>query len=203
MSGPRPTTTSYVVLGLLSLRAWSAYELAQQADRTLRWVLPRAERAVYLEVKRLQRMEWAVAEEEATGKRTRQVYRITDAGRAALRAWMEDTEKVTTTVYSDVLLRIFLAEQAPPGALGAAIAAVGTQADAHLARMAEMAEGPSPVPDRLPTNMLALSFLAEVQDAIRRWAESAQESLAVIESDDQEAIAAQTEAMVARIRSLG
>lgn len=203
MAIPRATSTSYVVLGLLSLRPWSAYELAQQSERTLRWVFPRAERAVYLEVKRLVRMGWATAEEEATGRRTRKVYSITEAGREALTAWMNDASEVNARVSSDVLLRIFLADQSPPGALGNAIRAVGDQAEVHLRRMVEMAATPSPFPERAATNLLALSFLAEVHAAIRSWAATAEQALAVIESGDHGAIAEQTERIAGRIAALG
>lgn len=203
MRGPRATSTSYVVLGLLSLRSWSAYELAQQSERTLRWVLPRAERAVYLEVKRLVQMGWAVATEEATGQRKRKVYSITDSGREALITWMNDASQVATKVSSDVLLRIFLADLAPPGALVESVRAVGEQADAHLLRMAAMAAKPSPFPDRLATNMLALSFLAEVHSTIRAWAAAAERALQVIDEADEEAVTAQTAALTARIIELG
>lgn len=199
MAGPRATTTSYVVLALLSLRSWSAYELAQQSERTLRWVFPRAERAMYLEVKRLAKMGWADVREEGAGKRTRKVYSITEDGRAALTAWMDDASQVHTKVSSDVLLRIFLADHAPPGALENAVRAVGERAEEDLLAMARMAAAPSPFPERLATNMLALSFVAEVNAAIRDWAIHAEESLRVIESGDTAAIEAQTAALVARI----
>ena len=50
---PRPTTSTYAVLGLLAIRPWSAYELAQQATRSLRYAHPRSESHVYEEAKRL------------------------------------------------------------------------------------------------------------------------------------------------------
>jgi DNA-binding PadR family transcriptional regulator len=190
------------VLALLSLRSWSAYELAQQSERTLRWVFPRAERAMYLEVKRLAKMGWADVAEEGTGKRKRKVYSITEEGRTALTAWMGDASQVHTKVSSDVLLRIFLADQAPPGALENAVRAVGERAEEHLRSMARMADGPSPFPERLATNMIALSFLAEVNAAIRDWAIHAEESLKVIESGDTAAVESQTAAYIARIAAL-
>ena len=48
-----PTGTSYAVLGLLSLRSWTTYELAQQVRRSLNWFWPRAERKLYQEPKAL------------------------------------------------------------------------------------------------------------------------------------------------------
>ena len=48
-----PTTTSYAVLGLLSVRSWTTYELAKQVQRSLNWFWPRAERKLYDEPKQL------------------------------------------------------------------------------------------------------------------------------------------------------
>ena len=49
----RLSTTSYAVLGLLSLRSWTTYELAQQMGRSLDRIWPRAESKVYEEPKKL------------------------------------------------------------------------------------------------------------------------------------------------------
>ena len=82
-----PTTTSYAVLGLLSVRSWTTYELAKQVQRSLNWFWPRAERKLYDEPKRLVAQGLATASQEATGQRPRTVYSITDDGRRALRQW--------------------------------------------------------------------------------------------------------------------
>src|SRR5688572_5469801 len=50
---PPRTTTSYAILGLLSVRRWTTYELAKQVQRSLNWFWPRAERKLYDEPKRL------------------------------------------------------------------------------------------------------------------------------------------------------
>ena len=47
------STTSYALLGLLSLRSWTTYELAKQVQRSIGWFWPRAERKLYDEPKRL------------------------------------------------------------------------------------------------------------------------------------------------------
>src|SRR3954471_5692711 len=82
------TTTSYAVLGLLSVRSWTAYELAKQVQRSLNWFWPRAERKLYEEPKRLVEQGLATAMREQTGQRPRTVYAITDDGRDALRGWL-------------------------------------------------------------------------------------------------------------------
>ena len=78
---PKPTTTSYALLGLLRLRPWTTYELAKQAQRSLNWFWPRAERKLYDEPKHLVDAGLATARAGATGKRPRTAYPITAAGR--------------------------------------------------------------------------------------------------------------------------
>ena len=86
----RLTTTSYVILGLLSLRSWSTYELAQQMRRSLRYYWPRAESHIYEAPKRLVDHGLATASLEHAGRRRRTVYTITAKGRKALRAWLAE-----------------------------------------------------------------------------------------------------------------
>src|SRR5918998_1658963 len=50
---PKLSTTSYAVLGLLGVRPWSTYELADQMSRALRWFWPRAQSNLYEAPKRL------------------------------------------------------------------------------------------------------------------------------------------------------
>ena len=41
------TSTSYAILGLLAVKPWTTYELAQQMDRALGRFWPRAESRLY------------------------------------------------------------------------------------------------------------------------------------------------------------
>ncbi|HZA83005.1 MAG TPA: PadR family transcriptional regulator, partial [Actinomycetes bacterium] len=83
------TTTSYAILAQLAVHPWSTYELARQRVRYFRYVWPRAESAIYREVKRLAAMELVAAKREYVGKRPRRVYSITEAGRQTLREWLD------------------------------------------------------------------------------------------------------------------
>src|SRR6266545_2781075 len=87
-SPPSLTTTSYAVLAQLTVHPWSTYELARQRVRYFRYVWPRAESAIYREVKRLAAMRLVAAKREFVGKRPRTVYSITEAGRQVLREWL-------------------------------------------------------------------------------------------------------------------
>ena len=48
---PALTTTSYAILGLLAVKPWTTYELAQQMRRALGQFWPRAESKLYEEPK--------------------------------------------------------------------------------------------------------------------------------------------------------
>src|SRR5260370_32340563 len=74
------TTTSFAILGLLSVRPWSAYELTGQMKRGLRYTWPRTETPIYQEPKNLLAHGLATARTEATGERQRSVYSITAQG---------------------------------------------------------------------------------------------------------------------------
>src|SRR5688572_20716249 len=80
------TTTSYAILGLLALKPWTTYELAQQMQRALGQFWPRAESKLYEEPKKLVAHGFARSSSEMVGKRPRTVYSITPKGRRALAA---------------------------------------------------------------------------------------------------------------------
>src|SRR3954452_2367132 len=107
---PELTTTSYAILGLLNVKPWSAYELTQQAQRSLRYAWPKSESHLYAEPKRLVNMGFArVTETPAGPVRTRQVYRITPAGRRALKRWLE-SEPAPPQLEFEAVLRLFYAD---------------------------------------------------------------------------------------------
>ena len=122
------TTTSFAVLGLLALREWTTYELAQQMERSFGHVWPRAERRIYDEPKRLVAAGLATSEARPQGKRRSTVYAITAAGRAELTAWLA-TPPAPASLEFEGLLRVLLADQGDLTSLRAALHAVRAHAD--------------------------------------------------------------------------
>lgn len=174
MARPLPTT-AHALLGLLALRSWTTYELAQQARRSLRHLWPLSERQLYDQAKALVRAGLATATRGRTGARPRTVYAITDAGRAALRAWLE--EPPTGDAFglrSEALLKAFFAEQAGKAALLAQVAAVRDAAVAARDLQVELyernlAEG-FPFPERRHVAALVGALGFELAAAVERWA---------------------------------
>ena len=65
------TTTSYAILGLLAVKPWTTYELAQQMKRAVGQFWPRAESNLYAEPKKLVALGLATASQEKVGNRPR------------------------------------------------------------------------------------------------------------------------------------
>lgn len=179
------STTAYAMLGLLSLRPWTTYELTQQVQRSLRDLWPVAERQLYEVPKALVAKGLATARKERTGERPRTVYRITAKGRRALRDWLAQPSG-DVALRSEALLKAFFAEQAadPRSSLLATIeqirASARAAADAQTALYeATLADpGGFPFPERRHVSALVARVGYEVVEAIERWAEWATDEVA-------------------------
>src|SRR5258705_6095944 len=103
---PALTSTSYAILGLLAVKPWSTYELAQQMDRALGRFWPRAESKLYEEPKKLVAHGLAKATTELVGKRPRTIYTITAKGRRAIAGWVP-TSGAGPTLEVEQLVKVF------------------------------------------------------------------------------------------------
>jgi PadR family transcriptional regulator AphA len=168
------SSTSFALLGLLSVRPWTTYELANQTKRSLRYFFPRAERHLYAEAKRLADAGLARSEEGYTGRRRSTTYAITPAGRQALRNWLR-TPPAPPVLEAEVVLRTFFADAGRQDDLLAALAAAREQAAAAQRELAAMAQasldGTSPFPERLAVGALGLRFVTDFHRLLETWAE--------------------------------
>jgi DNA-binding PadR family transcriptional regulator len=124
-----PTTTGYLILGMLATRDLTAYELTALVAKGLDEVWPRAERQMYNAPKRLVAEGYAQARREATGRRERTVYSITPAGRTALKQWLR-TEVHRSSFESEALVRVALADEGELADLRRTLATMADQARA-------------------------------------------------------------------------
>lgn len=168
------TTTSYAILGLLALRSWSTYELAEQMQRALGLFWPRASSGIYEEPKKLVALGLANATAEQVGQRPRTSYSITAKGRRALAAWVP-TQGAGPVVEFEQLVKIFFAEHAGKADLLATLHGVRVDLEDRAAATAgiptEYLEGRGGYPERLPWLILAGKFLDEIDQAVDRWAQ--------------------------------
>lgn len=174
------STTSYALLGLLRLRSWGTYELAQQVKRSLHWFWPRAERKLYQEPKLLAAHGLATATMEAVGNRPRTVYAITDAGRAELARWLSEPPEPRTLDFA-AMIKVFFADAGTLEQLEDTLTAMETEARDHIATLAGMARqslAEFPFPDRLHLSVSALRLHLDQEIAIVRWVERTRRHLA-------------------------
>jgi PadR family transcriptional regulator AphA len=98
-----------VILGALHTRARSGYEIKSLVDRSTRFFWAASYGQIYPELRRLETAGLIQGESEPRGGRRRRVYRLTGAGRRALREWLLDP-KLTYEVRDEGLLKLFFAD---------------------------------------------------------------------------------------------
>lgn len=172
-----PGTTSYALLGLLSVRSWTTYELAKQVQRSLHWFWPRAERKLYDEPKELARRGLAHVEERYTGKRRSREYSITPEGQAALAAWLSEPPAPPVTEFEG-LLKVFFADIGGLDQLRTTIGRIEEEAVRRVSALGVMAAEGSTFPQRSHISALTLALQLESEKAVLTWARWAREQVA-------------------------
>ncbi len=167
------TITGRALLGLLSIRPWTAYELTGQMRRALRWAWPRSEANLYAEIKRLVPQGLADAVEEDVGGRARTRYEITDDGRDTVASWLGSHPPTPPQVQFEALLRLFLADLGSPADLRQTIAdtrrQVAKSMEEAIPILEEYASGHPPFPERAHLNVLFIHFFAGFLRLVLTW----------------------------------
>jgi DNA-binding PadR family transcriptional regulator len=161
------------VLGLLAVKPWSSYELTQQMDRSLGRIWPRAVSKLYEEPKKLASHGLARASAEQHGQRARTVYAITEKGRQALAAWLQEPGDGPVLEFEQ-LVKVFFAEN---GTKAGTLATLQSAQEWAKARCAESlavgeryAEGQGLFPERLPELQLTSRFITDFYLLVLDWA---------------------------------
>jgi PadR family transcriptional regulator AphA len=170
---PTLTTTSYAILSLLSLREWTAYEMVQRMDRSLRWYWPRAQSKLYEEPKKLVAAGYARTRSRKGSARPQAMYRITPAGRRALAAWLEQPGAGPVLEF-EALLKVAFADQGSLDGLRANLQAVleeATEVRAFgLALGAEFLAGAPTFSERLHVGVLVWEHMDRWAAQREQWA---------------------------------
>ncbi|MGQ0465973.1 MAG: PadR family transcriptional regulator [Sporichthyaceae bacterium] len=165
--------TSYAVLGLLAMRSWTGYELAQQSRRTLQHFWPKEDSVLYEEPRRLVRLGYATSTEDRAGGRARNRYAITDAGRAALTTWLAQPSTQAPRLVMEQVVRMMLAAQGTPEDMLRELLVVRAWASERMDTMLGISRailaGESAFPDRDHINTLGCSFFLDVYAAVLQW----------------------------------
>ncbi len=109
--GPELPATAWAVLGLLSFGTeLSGYDLKKWADNSLRFFYwSPASSQIYAELRRLEDRGYTQSRVAASdGLRPKRLYRVTPAGRAALRDWVRHGDYEPTVLKHPTVLRVWL-----------------------------------------------------------------------------------------------
>ena len=179
-SGRRSNQSLFAMLGLLSIKPMTGYELRKLSEESIQHFWRESYGQIYPSLKELESRGWATRRcEEGRGRPDRQVYSLTEEGRAALRGWLEQPVK-DEVLRVEILLKLFFGRQAPAGVN---LAHVTEHAQAHrkllavyAATEAHLRKTRSSHPD-LTYWLLTLSYGRRRSEAILAWCE---EALAVL-----------------------
>jgi len=195
---PKMTTSSFAVLALLDLKPWTGYELTHQAQRSLRYAWPKSERLLYSEPKKLVDLGYATTHKEEAGSRSRNVYEITDEGRAALAQWT-GTRTQAPRIEIEALLRLLFADHGTKqellGALDELEADIGVHHVAIVELMSSYLDGGHPFPERTHLSVLFATFQIETFKTMERWIEFARREIADWPETDGLGMTERTEAL--------
>ena len=98
-----------VILGFLSREDLSGYDIKLRVDDSTRFFWAASYGQIYPELKRLEAEGLIEGSDTSQGARARRTYRITEAGREALTAWIMDTGS-TVELRHEGLLKVFFAD---------------------------------------------------------------------------------------------
>jgi DNA-binding PadR family transcriptional regulator len=134
--------TSYVVLGLVSIRPMAGYALMGFAERSIGNFFPLTRSHIYSELDRLRGLGWLTATEVAQENApTKWVYEITAEGGAALQRWLDDNTGASEVRYRDLfLVWIFFGDRASPERLTELLDSYEAAARARRDRLAAVAD---------------------------------------------------------------
>jgi DNA-binding PadR family transcriptional regulator len=107
------TPTGRVILGMISLGRQTGYDIKQLVDKSTRHFWAASYGQIYPELRRLEQQGLILGREEPSGGRARTVYRLTEAGRAALHGWLASDDELTNESRDEGLLKLFFSDAAP------------------------------------------------------------------------------------------
>jgi PadR family transcriptional regulator, regulatory protein AphA len=173
------TSTTYAVLGLLCVQPWSAYELAQQMARSLRFMWPRAESGIYREPQKLIDLGYATVEEVAAGpRRTKAVYSATPAGRQAFQRWLREPS-APPQFESEAMVKFFFCDHGTLGDARRALDELQAHAETLLEAFRQATrshqDNSGPFPERQHIGTLTGRFVFDYASTLARWAAWARE----------------------------
>lgn len=133
--------TSYVVLGLVSVRPRAGHELARYAERSIGNFFALTRSQVYVELDRLRGLGLLEATEVPQERLpTKRVYEITAEGEAVLGEWLASAPLDLDRQRNLFLVRMFFGDRMSPGRLEAVLDEYAAQAGERRDRLCEVVD---------------------------------------------------------------
>ncbi|HEX5110315.1 MAG TPA: PadR family transcriptional regulator [Vicinamibacterales bacterium] len=173
MSSARLTPVSYVVLGLIARDGPSTpYELKAAVGLGIAHFWPFPHSQIYSETEYLKEAGLLAEERENRGRRRRR-FRLTDAGRQALQAWLSEPTSDTLHLRSYAFLKLYFGHFARPDDIaGLARAQVAALQD-QLASVTQMLERLKVRPDRKWQMAVAEMYFQIASALLTQWKQTA------------------------------
>ena len=107
------SATGRVVLGLIPFGKRTGYDIKTFVDRTTRYFWAASYGQIYPELKRLEEQGLVRGRPEPSGERARTVYELTEAGEAALKAWLASDDEQLCELRDEGMLKLFFSDSLP------------------------------------------------------------------------------------------
>jgi DNA-binding PadR family transcriptional regulator len=177
MSTPKPIPLSYAILALIGEHGASAHDLVDYSRRGGPPFWTSAPSQIYAEPRRLEKLGWVQASVEPGRTRARRVYRLTDAGREALRDWAREPAPYAE-IRDQAHVRLLAGDMLDDADIVASITAMRPQLDRVDELLAESEERARDHPHREPYLHLVQSLGHHLVRAYRDWVDEVEETLA-------------------------
>jgi PadR family transcriptional regulator, regulatory protein AphA len=169
------TTTEAAILGLLGPGELSGYDLSRNVETGIGMLWSPAQSGIYAVLPRIVEKGYATARTVAQERRPdKQVYRITDQGREALRRWIESGPPEPDPAYNPLLLRVYFGAETTPEVVSGHVEARKREAEERIALLNELkpALGVTGTAASEPYRRFVLDWGLEYYEAVIRWADA-------------------------------
>ena len=162
--------TARVILGFLGLGPRSGYDIKSYADVSTRFFWGASYGQIYPELRRLEE-QGLVEADETTGPRRRRAYRLTEAGKRALREWLTADGGLAFEYRDEGLLKLFFGDLLSRDEVLANLRRLREQHEAVLAHFRQIAADAAPErePDEAEFPYLVLGYGIEFMEWVSGW----------------------------------
>jgi DNA-binding PadR family transcriptional regulator len=176
VSTPTPIPLSYALLALIGEGGASAHDLVDYCRRGAPAFWTSAPSQIYAEPKRLERLGWVASAVEPGKTRSRRVYRLTDAGRTALREWAAQPSSYAE-IRDQAHVRLLCGDMLADDQIVASVTAMRPELDRVEALLAESERSAAGLPHRERYLLLTQSLGRRVVTAYRDWIDEVESEL--------------------------